>query len=287
MLSSLIPTRDWNPEMAAIFSRYLHYYSWANATYLSEDVRRTLIEITAGLVLVSGGVTIVRVKDPAIRGLVGFSVISVLVTLATTGMYFRYMLSAEMCVALVLATLLVRHFRTVAATLWLPSILLLVALLAEFHRPGTPLATELRVATNMTTIDQEYASDPNWNMWRYINEHTTSDARVLVGAFYTTFGASNYGCFWLDVRCFTTDSYIQSFVRLSDWQSFARSLNRSGIRYLLIADQQFTPGRIGFSFVAEANEYPFCRQLADRYGKKLAQFGSLQFYSFGPVPEAL
>ena len=286
MLSSLIPTRDWDSEMAAIFNRYVHYHSWAVATNLSENARKAIIGVTAGLILVSGGMIMVRAKDPAIRGLIGFSVIVLLLTLATLGMYFRYWLSAEMCVALALSVIFVRRFR-VAVVLWLPSALLFAALSLQIYKPSESFMTDLRVATGMTTLDQEYASSSAWNMWRYINEHTSADARVLVGSFYTTFGASNYGCFWLNARCFTTDSYIQNFIRLRDWQSFARSLNQAGIHYLLISKKQFAPGRIGFSFAAEQNEYPFCVRLADQYGEKLAEFGVLQFYRIDSIPETL
>ena len=286
MLSSLIPTRDWNPEIAAVFGKFMHYYTWAPETHLSVGARKAVVAVTGGLVLVSGGVMVVRMKDPALRGLIVFSVGMALMTLAALGIMFRYWLPAEMCVVLVLATMLVRRFRTTAAMLWLPSVLLLVALLVERHKPGSQLLADLRVATGITTLDQEYASDPVWSMWRYINGHTSSDAHVLVGSFYTTFGVSNYGCFWLAVRCFTTDSYNQTFIRLSDWHSFARSLNQADIHYLLISEKQFLPDRIGFSFTAGQNEYPFSRRLADQYGKMLAQFGPLQFYSIGTVPEA-
>ncbi len=285
MFSSRIPTRDWPPEMARVFTEYVHYHSWSLATNLSESARKAVLAITAGLVLVSGGVVVVRVKDMAIRGLIVFSVCIVLMTLAVTGMIFRYWLAAEVCAVLVLATLLMRHFGTVAALPWLPTMLLFVALLVEPRSPGSSLAGDFRLATGMTTLDQEYVADPAWNMWRYINQHTAADARVLVGSFYTSFGASNYGCFWLTPRCFTTDSYIQSSIPLGDWQSFVRSLNQAGIHYLLISEKQFLRERIGFSFPAGDNEYPFVRRLADQYGKKLAQFGPLQFYSVDAIHE--
>jgi hypothetical protein len=285
MLSNLIPTRDWNPDIAVVFGKFLHYYSWGIASHMSEGTRKAVVSITAVLVLASSLVTILRLRDVVLRVLIGFSASMVLMTLATAGMVFRYWLAAQMCVALVLSVVLVRRFRTAPATRWLPCLLLLVALIVEIHNPATPITTDFRVATGMTTLDQEYAFDPAWDMWRYINEHTTNDAHMLVGAFYTTFGAANYGCHWLNLRCFTSDSYIQSFIRLNDWQSFVRSLNQAGIHYLLISDKQFNVGRLGFSFVAEQNEYPFCRRLADQYGKKLAQFGNLQFYSFGTLPE--
>jgi hypothetical protein len=284
MLSSLIPTRDWPPEMASVFSKFFHYYSWAPATYLSESVRKSILAVTAGLLVLSAGVMVVRVKDAALRGLIIFSAIVVLMTL-TAGMIFRYWLAAEMCIVLVLAVLFVRHFRTAHWVLWLPSVFLAAALVVDRNHPGNSLVTDFRVATGLSTFDHEYASDPAWNMWRYINQNTTSDSRMLVASFYTTFGASNYGCFWLDVHCFTTDSYIQSFIRLSDWQSFARSLNQAGIHYVLISEKQFVPDRIGFSFTAGRNEYSFCRRLADQYGQKLAQFGYLQFYKVESVPE--
>jgi hypothetical protein len=286
MLSSLIPTRDWNPEMAAVFSKFFHYFSWAPATQLSESSRKALVGIAALLVLVSGGTMVARMKDPIFRGLVGFSTVAVLISLVVAGMVFRYWLAAEMCALLVLATMFVRRFRTNAVAIWLPSVLLLVAIVVERQEPMSNLATDFRTATGMTTLDQEYATDPAWNMWRYINEHTSSDARVLAGSFYTTFGASNYGCLWLDVRCFTTDSYAQTFINLKDWRSFVDSLNKAGIQYLLVSDRQFVPGRIGFSFTAEKNEYPFSRRLADQHGKKLAQFGYMQFYSVDPVSDS-
>jgi hypothetical protein len=290
MLSSLIPTRDWNQQMAAVFGVYVHYYSWAVETPLSLNARRLIVVITGAVTLLGSVGIVARSKDPVARSLIGFAGIMAVATLAVLGMYFRYWLPAEMCVALVLSVALVRRFSAASAIRWAPCVLLLAALVltvrSEVRAPVIQLGGKFRVASNLSTPDQEYAAYPPWSMWHYIDAHIPADAHVLVGAFYTSFGASNYGCFWLKVRCFTTDSYIQTYIDLNDWQSFLHSIDQAGIHYLLVSDKRYSPNRIGFSFTAGDNEYPFSRRLADEFGTKLAQFGPLQFYSLGSLSAA-
>jgi hypothetical protein len=75
---------------------------------------------------------------------------------------------------------------------------------------------------------------------------------------------------------------LQTYIGFEDWTTFVQSVKRAGITNVLIFDKQNVPGRHGFSFRAGANEYPFCRRLADEYGMKLAQFGNLQLYQVWP-----
>jgi hypothetical protein len=133
----------------------------------------------------------------------------------------------------------------------------------------------------LSTFDQEYPGDSLSEMWTYINANTPRDARILLASFYTTFGASSAGGFWIDRPCYATDSHLQTAINLQDWPSFLASVTRAGISHVVISDQLFTAGRQGFSFRAGRNEYPFSRRLVDEYGVKLGQFKHMQLYRVG------
>jgi hypothetical protein len=138
------------------------------------------------------------------------------------------------------------------------------------------------MAAGTTSFAQEYPDDPDWNMWQFINEKTPPDSRILAAAFYTSRGASSFGGFWVDRPFYVTDSHLQTFIRLDEWSSFVRSLSNAGVTHVLIYATQANPNRHGFSFVAERNEYSFCRRLATEQGQKMAQFGDLQLYRVWP-----
>jgi hypothetical protein len=290
MLSSVIPTRDWNPEIARVFGRFFHYYSWGvrSGAALSEGHRRLIVAGTAILVGSTGLVAAARLRDSALRLLACFAACFTVISIVMAGMVFRYWLPGEMCAVLV-ASCWLSKWVVGGTRRWLPSVLLIVALGLELtnSRSSLPLAKELRIATGIRTFDQENAGDPGWNMWRFISANTPRDARILVAAFYTSFGAANYGCSWLDRRCYTTDSHMQAYIRFDAWSSFQQSLNTAEINYVLIRETEVLKNRQGYSFTAGSNEYPFCRKLVDTSGEKLAQFGALQFYRLVSVPPPL
>jgi hypothetical protein len=287
MLSGLIPTRDWSPELAGVFNRFFHYYSWgiASGARLGEAQRKELVLGTALLMLIGTGIATARLRHPAMRCLVVFSGLFGLIAVLMGGMVFRYWLPAMMCATVVAASWLTERWRSQRGPLWLASAFLVIAIPAMMR--GRVWSTgsfggDLRLATGSRSMDQTYAADPAWNTWKFINANTPPDARVLMASFYTTNGACNYGGFWVDRTCYTTDSHAQIFIRLDGWLSFLESVRKAGVSHMVIFDAQFTPGRHGFSFPASLNEYPFCRRLADELGEKLAQFDHMQIYRVHP-----
>jgi hypothetical protein len=71
---------------------------------------------------------------------------------------------------------------------------------------------------------------------------------------------------------------LQTAIRLDSWVSFSEDVRRLGITHVLVADEQFCKGRLGMTFTASENEFPFARQLVEKYGEKVAQFGHFQLY---------
>jgi hypothetical protein len=286
MLSGLIPTRDWNPELARVFGRFFHYYSWGVVAgpHLSELRRKEIIDGAALLVLAVGAGATYLLRDRGLRLLAAFATGFLLILVLTVGMYFRYWLPGQLCVVLVLICWASQRWPENRLSRWLPCAVLAAALVVELVRPSgrTAREVELRVATGLKTLDEAYESQGAWQMWHFINANTPRDAHILVGAFNSSFGAGNYVCFWLDRTCYATDSQIQGYMDLRDWQSFRNGLSKANIGYLLISERQAFGNRYGFNFTAGNNEYPFCRRLADEYGQQVAQFGVMQLYRIGP-----
>ena len=122
-----------------------------------------------------------------------------------------------------------------------------------------------------------------------IRELTPPDAKILVAAFYTTFGSTSFGCFPFDRQCFVTDSHAQRYIRLDTWPAFVDSVAAAGIQYVLISEQQFAANRHGFTFEAGTNEYPFCARLVAEYGELIAKGEHLLLYrlqALGPSTAA-
>jgi hypothetical protein len=282
VLSGVIPTRDWNSEIAGIFGRFLHYYSWgvASGSLMDEAHRKMIVAVTALLVLFASGLAIARFRQPEFRSLLGFAGLFVLISVAMGGLVFRYWLPGILCAVLVVTVWASQRWSSVRSG-WITPAVMALAVITYWVRPSQPrpFLPDLRIATGIHTLDEEYADNSFWNMWRYVNASTPKDARILVASFYTTFGAASFGCFWVEGRtCFTSDSHMQAFIQLDEWDSFVQSLRKAGVEYVLIGEKEFQPNRHGYSFTAGRNEYPFCRKLVDQYGQKLAQFGPLQLY---------
>ena len=133
-------------------------------------------------------------------------------------------------------------------------------------------------AEEIRSLDEEYVDRPDWHVWNYLNAHTPVDAHVLMAAFYTSYGASSAGGFWIDRTCYATDSHLQRYIRLNDWREFLRSVGEASIDYVALPMDQASTKRLGFQFPAADNEYPFCRRLVEEYGEKVFEAGKLGVY---------
>jgi hypothetical protein len=282
MLSTWLPTRDWPAEHAAIFGRYVKYYAWAPGRLLTEFQRQQLLVVAALLVALAALVAAWLVDDRVRRSVIAFATIFILISISLTGLTFRYWLPAIMCLALVAGTWCAQRWSR--RVLVFPAVVLLIVGLAiharrgfYFHQP-LGLRGDLRMATGISTFEGEYASDPLVNIWEYINLNTPPDARILFGAFYTTYGASSYAGFWVNRTCYTTDSHFQAYFPLSDWDSFKESIKRERITHVVLSDEQFNAGRLSFTFPAEENEFPFVRRLAAHHGEVLYRAGHAKLY---------
>ncbi len=284
LLSHTIPSRDLTAAQASVVSRYIHYYAWglASGPHLTEASRRHLVIGAVLFLLVCGGASAFFVRPPALRSLWVTAASFAVIAAALTGFVFRYWLPAILLATLVVTAALTRRWHGRPWRYAPASLLVIVALCQELRMRKGDLAADARLSLGMSTADREYAADPYWNMWKYVNASTEKDARVLAAAFYTSIGASQFGGYWVDRKLFTTDAQFQSFIRLDRWSSFLRSVRDAGITYVLIFESQYCAGRYGFSFTEGGNEYPFCRRLVDEYGEKVAQFGELQLYRVWP-----
>jgi hypothetical protein len=285
MLSSIIPTRDWNPELARVFSHFFRYYNWGKryTHEWSEAKRAWMLAGASALILAACGFCISRAKRPELRSLLVLATVLLATALGVTGLYFRFWLPALLCLCLVVTA-------SISRWRYLPAAACLVLLLGFVQRVrhevlspvGVGVAGDLRIAFGRESLDEAYQGEPVWETWKYINLHTPPDAHILIGAFYTSFGASSGGAFWLDRAAYVTDSQLQGFIHLETWPLFLESVKKARIDYVLVSDVQFAPDRLGFSFPASMNEYPFCRRLAVEYGELLQTHEHLQLYRLRP-----
>ncbi|MEP7051115.1 MAG: hypothetical protein ABJB12_12220 [Pseudomonadota bacterium] len=285
MFSSLIPTRDWSAEQAAVFGRYMRYYSWgvASGPHLSGSQRKLLVFGTVGLIATAGALVLPRVRQASVRALLGCAALFIAISVASTGLYFRYWLPGMLWMGLAAGVLLTEHWSSRAWRQWPASALIAIALIVQLtangpDTGGISLAKGARIAAGLSTFDEEYPRDPLSKMWAYINANTPGDARILLASFYITFGASSAGGFWIDRTCYATDSHLQTAINLQDWPSFVASITKLGVSHVVIFDRLFTAGRHGFSFPAGEHEPAFSRRLVDEYGEKLVQFEHAQLY---------
>jgi hypothetical protein len=278
--SGVLPSRDWNGELARAFGLFFRYYNWGKrfGTSWSPDARALLL--TAASILVLGGcaLAITRTRQREVRSLLVMAALSIGLSLSVTGLYFRFWLPALTC--LLLAALWWLSKRAPRERFWAPSAALLLALgiVLRFRGEGPEFHRELRIAFGSQTLDEAYRDDPLWDTWRLINTQTPPGAHVLIAAFYPTFGASSGGAFWVDRPVYVTDSALQGYIHLEDWPSFVRSITDARIRYVLIADKLPNQGRLGFSFPASTNEYPFCKRMVEEFGERVGSYGHLQVY---------
>jgi hypothetical protein len=284
MFSSLIATRDWSKEQAAVFARYMRYYSWGihAGAGLGESQRRIIVVATVVLLLV-GSLAAVRIRHPILRPLTVGAGLFVAASTVSTGLLFRYWLPGVMWGSLFAASILVDSTRrslqaTIAPLVITIPFIMILRYNIQNRSQARDLLANLRIATGLSDSISEYPSDPQAEVNRYINTNTSRDARILIASFYTTFGASSYGGFWIERTCYTTDAHLQTFIRFDEWPSFLESIKNAGVTHVVISDKLFSPGRRGFDFQAGDHEYPFCRRLVDQTGELLAQFDHLQVY---------
>src|SRR5262249_9218447 len=151
------------------------------------------------------------------------------------------------CIAVLLEGALSSRFSprvlTVAATLALTAG---VALRVRMEREY--LAAGAEMALGLSTRDRESQGDPLGETGRSLTGKAPPGAHVLIVAFYTTFGSSSGGAFWVDRPVYVTDSHLQGMIRLTDWDGFLDSLRMAAIDYIVISEEQFSAGRLGFSF---------------------------------------
>ena len=275
ILSSLVPTRDWSPEHAQIFSRFFRYYNWGQG-YGADIATRKLVLLAVGAaVLAAYALGIVLVKQPALRDLLLFSALLILPALPVTGLYFRFWLPSTICTILVAACVFARHFS--AERLLQVSLLLLLASFIKWGRwarydvaSGLPAALGLRA---------EERDDQFWHVWRYLNENTPQNAHVLMAAFYPAFQRSSGVAFWIDRTTYNTDSHLQDFIQLRTWDSFLSSVDKAKIDFVVVwnkAQIQLAPGFSSYS--GGLNEYSFSRRLVGECGSLVFRDGELEVY---------
>jgi hypothetical protein len=282
MLSDRIATRDWDPAQAAILSKYVHYYTWGigSGAGLSELKRKAILFGALVMIAVGGGLAAWLVRRPELRGILIFSTLYTVISVLLTGLITRYWLPAAMGACLVVGVLvsksaLEERWRTRVA-----SAVMAVALLLQLRGSpnGHALGRDFRMAFGVSSMDEEYRDRPAWRVWNYLNAHTPLDAHVLMAAFYSTYGASSSGGFWVDRTCYATDSHLQGYIHLNDWQEFLRSIGKASIDYVAFSSDHSSAKRLGFSFTAAENEYEFCRRLVEEYGEKVFEADTLGVY---------
>jgi hypothetical protein len=287
MLSSLIPTRDWSPEHAQIFERFFHFYNWEQTLSLSEPLRKELLLLGASLILALHLFLILRVKQRALRDLACFSLVLALGALGTTGLYYRFLMPTIFCLALIAACLCcLRWRRESGQMLWAVAIMVLaLGKWGAWARRDVPAAALIAAGLRPETRDDQF-----WNVWRYLNENTPHSARVLIGAFCSSFKHTSGIAFWVDRTTYTTDSHLQAFLPMNSWPSFVDRVRKERIDFMVLADSASPDASAicsNFAFFSGGkNEYRFNRMLADEYGTKVYQSGDIGVYRLGNLASA-
>jgi len=283
MLSSIIHTRDWPAQHAALFSRYTRYYSWGigSGFGLSESRRKAILAVVIVAIGVCAAIAVPRMRRAESRGIVIFSALFAAISVCLTGLLYRYWLPSAMGLSVVLGVAVSELPRVRRWGFWPPAALMAAALAIQLrHNPNghDSWLSDFRIATGIDTLAKAREKKSAWNVWRYINANTPVEARVLLADFYDAFGSSSSGGFWVDRTCYTTDSHLQTFIGFQDWAGFLSSIRAASIQYVVMPDRPNTPDRRGFSYLAGRNEYPFCRRLVDEYGEKVYRVAPLTLY---------
>jgi hypothetical protein len=278
MFWRFLPTRDWSPRHAAVFERFFHLYNWEPMRHLSEPERQRALLIGASLTLGGLAVAIAVIKRPPLRALLCFAALLAACAFATTGLYLRFLLPTCMLVVFVIACLCAERWSSSKLELAAAAIMVLsLVKWGSWSHKDVPDAALVAAG-----IRPEIRDDPFWNAWRFLNQHTPSDARVLIGAFCPSFGRTSGIAFWADRTTFTTDGHLQDTFPLRDWPSFLEGIKKAKIDYLVMADDSPTIDSAICSasafFHEGRNEYPFTRKLADDFGTRVYSGGHISAY---------
>ena len=283
MLPAFFATRDWSVEHAEVFSQYTRYYSWgvASGTNLTEEARKVLL-LVAAFATVSAGLVLGWLRsDATSRWLAVLAVTYTLICIAATGLLFRFWLLGIICFTMIGAAWIYRFVGNVSRIRIIALVTILVALMAQLraeYRQHPKLLEDLAIAVGGRFSEEARQRDPRWQFWKDVRSVTPRDSKILVAAFYATFGASSFGCFVVDRHCFATDSHLQSYINLGSWRNFLQSVISADIQYILIADRPFEEGRHGFAFAAGANEFPYSSRLGKEFGVPVASGAHLWLY---------
>jgi hypothetical protein len=282
MFSGLIPTADWTAEHATNFGRYIHYFSWGVGSGSKLDVGERQLLLVAAVcgLLVASAILFAMARKPALRFIIVFAFIYTTVCIGTTGLLFRYWLPGIACYFLVAAVIGTELLR---GKTWLPYVpigLLLIAIGAQarYELKEKALGQDLALALGTDTLDEAHGDDGFWQVFRYVRTETPRDSRILVAALYQSFGMSSFGCFPMNRICYTTDSHLQAYLPLTDFEQFHDKVADLGIRYVILPVKNSGTSRQGFEFPAGTNEYPFSRRLAEEYGHQVFASSALRLY---------
>jgi hypothetical protein len=285
LFAGWIPSRDWTAEQGQVFARYIRYFSWAIASgaRLGEPSRQLILLGVAGLVVAGTCVVCWRIKEPALRTLLALAGAFTLLCIGLTGLLLRYWLPGVICFTVVIcvaasraAAVRVSNWTSVRYWPAIAFVVFALGLQIRYEKITGDLLKHARMALGLPLHEREH--DDASRMWAFIRSKTEPDARILAGAFYSTFGASSFGCFPANRQCFTTDSHLQTFIDLREWGAFLRSIRGAKIQYVLMSDRQFSPGRQGFSFLANENEYAFCQRLTRERGQLVFRAHHLELF---------
>jgi hypothetical protein len=282
MFSGVFATRDWDAGMAQLYTKYLHYYAWgvASGAKLSEAMRRLIVLGAAAGVLSIAAVAFFVIRNQVLRCLITFCAVYFTISILVAGIVTRYWFPGTAIVTLVLSVWALDKWSFGFVRPWLAPLIVARGVFQYVTLPHSlpELTMQARIATGAATVDEAFAADEYWRTWKVLNTEAAPDANVLAAAFYTSCGASSFGGFWTNRTFFVTDPHIQQFINLESWENFVRSLERAKIQYVVVFARRYNEGRIGFSFPAADNEYPFSRRLVEEYGEKLSQFEDVQLY---------
>jgi hypothetical protein len=270
MFSGLIPTRDWSAAHGQVFEKFFRLYNWATWMPLTEAQRRKILLVSAVLMLAALAIAIWRAKEPVVRSLLIFAAVLTAAALGTTALYFRFLLSPIACVLLAAALATARRWP--AAPPAAAALIMAVALLKWGRWALLDLAQGIQVAIGV----KAERTDEYMPIWSYLNGNTAPDDRILMAALCASNERTGGVAFWVDRTTYTTDSHLQHVFPLDDWETYRDSIQRAGIRHVVVGDFGATEQRPICSpsafFPGGRNEYPFARRL-------VAEYGTLEFHT--------
>jgi hypothetical protein len=230
MFASLIPSRDYSPEIAAqseLYNRYLSWASQAGAAW-SLEMRKKII---LGAALAFVAVTVVawlRVKSFMGRATAVVLLVVALVQLVSVGLYGRYWM--PLLGALAMPLLL--PFERIWAHRLAPWVLVVFTATASLAMTRSTLArANITVATLVRTVvgldsQRDFLLEhlPLYPAYEQANRELAPDARVLL--------AHYCGGFYLDRQTYCSE-FAQDALRVKSFPAFASDLLRLRVTHVL------------------------------------------------------